>query len=118
MTNIPSPAPAPKWPVWASIVALVLALMGLCTGLFVPYGSLLCPLMAVVLAGFGLKTKRKALPIVALIFSVVSLCLVAGVGMFFWTDPQYGPRMSELYGSFGTLFQSIILLVKSWLKIP
>jgi hypothetical protein len=120
MTNAPSPAPAPAspWPLWASIIALVLALFGLCTGFFVPWASLLCPLIAVVLAALALKSKRKALPIVALVFSIVSFCVVGGVGALFWTDPQYQPRMAELYSAFGALFQSIVQLVKSWLKIP
>jgi hypothetical protein len=120
MINTPSlaPAPAPQWPLWASIIALVLAFMGLCSGLFVPWASLLCPLTAVVLAAVSLKSKRKALPIVALVFSILSLCLVGGVGALFWTDPQYGLRMGELYSAFGSLFQSLIQLVKSWLKIP
>jgi hypothetical protein len=116
MTNAPSPAP--KWPLWASIIALILALMGLCTGFFVPWASLLCPLIAVILAILGLKSKRKALSIVALVFSILSFCVVGGVGAIFWTSPDYKTSMGELYKSLGDLFQSIILLIKTWLKIP
>ncbi len=118
MTNPPSPAPAPQWPLWASIAALVMALLGLCSGLFVPWASLACPLIAVILAAISLKSRRKALPIVALVFAILSFCVVGGVGALLWTDAQYTPRMSELYNSFGVLFQSLIHLVKAWLKIP
>jgi len=116
MTNVPSPAP--KWPLWASIIALVFALLGLCTGFVFPWGSLLCPLIAVVLAIIGLKSRRKALSIVALVFSILSFCIVGGVGAFLWTSPEYHTSMGELYKSLGDLFQSIILLIKAWLKIP
>ena len=118
MTNAPSPAPASQRPLWASIIALVLALMGLCTGFFFPWGSLLCPLLAVVLAIIGLKSRRKALAIVALVFSILSFCIIGGVGAFLWTSPDYQTSMGVLGKSLGDLFQAIIQFIKAWLKIP
>ena len=116
MTN--APLKTSKWPLWASIIALVLAVFGLCAGIVVPWGSLLCPLIAIVLAITGLKTQRKALPIVALVISVLSFCTILGAGAFIWTSPEYATQMSTLGGSLGNLFQSIILLIKTMLKIP
>lgn len=118
MTNAPSPAPASPWPLWASIIALVLAVMGLCSGFFVPWASLACPLVAVILAAIGLKSKIKALSIIALVFSILSFCVVGSVGAMLWTSPEYKTGMGELYNSSGALFQSIIQLIKAWLKIP
>jgi hypothetical protein len=116
MTNAASPAP--KWPFWASIIALVFALLGLCTGYVFPWGSLLCPVIAVVLAIIGLKSRRKALAIAALVISVLSFCVVAGVGAFLWTSPDYQANLGGLGNSLGNLFQSMVNLIKAALKIP
>jgi hypothetical protein len=116
MANVPSTNS--KWPLWASIIALVLALASLCAGWFIPYASLLCPLIAVVLAALGLKSKRKALAIVALVFSIISLCILGGVGFALWSSPEYGTGMSELGKSLASLFQSLVSLIKQLLNIP
>jgi threonine/homoserine/homoserine lactone efflux protein len=95
-----------------------LALFGLCAGFFIPYASLLCLLIAVILAVIGLKSQRKALSIIALVISIISFCLLAGLGWWFWPAPEYSTGMSELGKSLWNLFQSIIQLIKTILKIP
>jgi hypothetical protein len=112
------PPTSSKLPFWASILALVLALVSLCAGWFVPYASLLCPLIAIVLAVFGLKSQRKAVSIVALVLSSLSFCILAGVGWFFWSSPEYGTGMSELGKALESLFQTILQLIKTILRIP
>jgi hypothetical protein len=112
------PTTPSKLPFWLSILALVLTLVSLCAGWFVPYASLLCPLIAIVLAVFGLKSQRKAVSIVALVLSIVSFCILGGVGWFFWSAPEYTTAMNELGKSLGSLFQTILQLIKTILRIP
>ena len=116
MTNDPSKSS--KWFIWASIFALVLSLLSLCAGWFIPYASLLCPLIAVILAIFGLKSQRKALSIVALVFSIISLCILGGLGFSLWPSPEYTAGMNELGKSLASLSQSLISLIKQLLKVP
>jgi len=60
----------------------------------------------------------KALAIVALVFSILSFCIIGGVGAFLWTSPDYQTSMGVLGKSLGDLFQAIIQFIKAWLKIP
>jgi TRAP-type C4-dicarboxylate transport system permease small subunit len=101
-----------------------LAVTSLCGGWFIPYVSLLCPVIAVVLAVLSLKTRRKALPIVALVFSIISFCALISLGWFVWTPLTTGPganevtqSFAELFATIGQLIQTIIELIKVKLHI-
>jgi hypothetical protein len=113
-----------QWTLWASIIALVFAVLSLCGGWFVPYASLLCPVVAIVLAALSLRSPRKTLPIIALVLSILSFCLLAGLGFFVWTSPEsvkgsgdLGSALEALINSLGHLFQSLFTLIKTTLNI-
>jgi hypothetical protein len=112
MTN--EPLKNAKWPLWASIIAVVLAVFSLCAGWLVPYASLLCPVIAIVLAALSLKYQRKTLAIVALVLSILSFCILGSLGVFIWTAPgasELNKSLAGLSNSILHLFQSIITLV-------
>ena len=73
-----------KWPMWAAIAALVLSILSLCGGWFIPYCSLACPLFAVILAAVSLKAKRGKLSLAALGLSILSLLALASLGTLLW----------------------------------
>jgi hypothetical protein len=113
-----------KWPLWAAIVALILSVLSLCGGWFIPYCSLLCPLLAIVLAALSLKTERKALSIIALSLAILSFLILASAGTLFWISSSttsegaaFGKSLGGLPGAIGNLFQSILVLIKNTLNI-
>ena len=113
-----------KWPMWAAIAALVLSILSLCGGWFIPYCSLLCPLAAIVLATFSLKSESKPLSIIALILAILSFCLLAGAGTYLWINSSNTPEGMEFGNSLGTLsnsinnlLQSILTFIKNTLNI-
>jgi hypothetical protein len=109
-----------NWPMWASIVALVLAIISLCAGWFAPYVSLACPLIAIVLAAIGIKSGRKPLAIVALAVSIVSFLALATGGTILWVGmsqtaegAQFNQSLGGLTGALGHLARSVGNLIQN-----
>jgi len=112
-----------NWTLSASIIAIILAVLCLCGGWIFSPVSFLCPLPAILLAALSLKSKRKALPIIALVLSILALSVNGILGILFWTnttDPQtieMGKTFGSLADTIGKLIQTTITVIKLKLNI-
>jgi len=112
-----------NWTLASAIIAIILAVICLCGGWIISPVSFLCPLPAILLAALSLKSKRKALPIIALVLSILALTVNGILGILFWTNmtsPQtieMGKTFGSLADTIGKLIQTTITLIKYKLNI-
>jgi uncharacterized membrane protein YjjP (DUF1212 family) len=105
-----------KWTLTASIIAIVLAVICLCGGWIFSPVSFVCALPAILLAALSLKSKRKTLPIIALVLSIVAFSLNGFLGILFWTNTS-SPETIAMSKAFGTLANTIGQLFQSTLNL-